>query len=112
MTEEKRSYPRRAQEGPVHVDITQISNQQLDELVRFEGAMRDISQSGIRLHGKHPLAQGARLDLLVEIESLKTKYKLHGSVRWVSETTEHEFVAGLEIDSGSVDFTNWQQCFS
>jgi len=112
MVEEKRSYPRYSQKGPIHVDIIHISNEQLDSNIRFEGAMRDISQSGIRLHGKHPLSQGAHLELLVEVESNQTKYKLQGSVKWVSETTEREYVAGLKIDASSSDFSAWQNSFS
>lgn len=111
MTEEKRAFQRLSKNGLVHVDVTQISNEELDSLVRFEGVMKDISELGIRLHGKHPLSKGAKLDLRVQIDSNDSKYNLQGAVKWVSETTEHEFVAGLEIDFNSQDFKAWQKSF-
>jgi Tfp pilus assembly protein PilZ len=111
MVEEKRGYPRQTQQGPIHVDILEISDQNLKSSVRFEGAMKDISQSGIRLHGKHPISMGAILDLVVEVEASHQKYALKGNVKWVSETTEHEYVAGLEIDTDSRDFLNWTKSF-
>ncbi len=112
MVEEKRGYPRQSQQGPIHVEILEISDQQLESSVKFEGAMKDVSQSGIRLHGKHPISMGATLDLVVEIESSQSKYTLKGDVKWVSETTEHEFVAGLEIAADSQDFSNWRKNFN
>lgn len=111
MLEEKRGYPRQSLQGPIHVDILEMSDQDLQSSVRFEGAMKDISQSGIRLHGKHPLSKNSILELEVEVESSRVKYSLKGNVKWVSETTENEYVAGLEIDSSSQDFTNWQNSF-
>ena len=111
MVEEKRGYPRQSQQGPIHVDILDMSDQNLKSTVRFEGAMKDISKSGIRLHGKHPISMGSTLDLVVEVESSRVKYSLKGNVKWVSETTEHEYVAGLAIDAESQDFSNWKKSF-
>jgi Tfp pilus assembly protein PilZ len=111
MVEEKREHPRQSQQGPIHVDILEMSDQKLQSSVRFEGAMKDISQSGIRLHGKHPISRGSTLELMVEVESSRVKYSLKGNVKWVSETTEHEYVAGLEIDADSRDFANWKNSF-
>ncbi len=112
MATEKRGYPRQSEQGPIHVDVLEISDQSLAESVRFEGAMKDLSRSGIRLHGKHPISQGSTLQLLVEVESKQSKFHLKGNVKWVSETTEHEFVAGLEITEDSQDLNDWQQSFS
>ncbi len=113
VIEEKRNFPRRMQNEQVHVDILKASNEQIDNSVRYEGLMKDISHNGIRLHGKHPLEKDAILDLLVEFEADHAKYNLTGCVKWVTETTEHEFVAGLEInDSDNTDITKWHQKFS
>ena len=112
MVEEKRSFPRQTQSEQVHVDILKASNETIDSNVRYEGRMKDISHNGIRLHGKHPLEKNATLDLLVEFEADHAKYNLSGCVKWVTETTEHEFVAGLELsESESTDINKWHQIF-
>jgi hypothetical protein len=113
MTEEKRIYPRQSKNGQVHVDVLNTESGAQAESVRYEGAMRDVSQNGIRLHGKHPIEKGANLSLVVEFESNHQHYTLSGSVRWVTETTEHEFVAGLELsDSVSTDIESWRRIFN
>ena len=113
MIEEKRNYPRRSPNGQVHIDILKASNEKIDTRIRYEGAMKDISPNGIRLHGKHPLEKDAVLELLVEFEADHAKYSLSGSVIWVTETTENEFVAGLELADGeSRDIALWREIFS
>jgi len=113
MVEEKRNHPRRSQNGQVHVDILTASNESIEEVIRYEGAMKDISPNGIRLHGKHPLEKNAVLELMVEFEADHSKYNLSGSVKWVTETTENEFVAGLELtENDSKDINSWRSNFS
>lgn len=113
MVEEKRHYPRQIQSEQVHVDILEASNEKMDTSVRYEGRMKDISHNGIRLHGKHPLEKNATLELVVEFEADHAKYILSGCVKWVTETTEHEFVAGLELtDKDNTDIHKWHQKFS
>ena len=112
MTDEKRVYPRQSQNGQVHVDVIRAEDGENDGAIRYEGAMRDVSQNGIRLHGKHPIEKGANLSLVVEFESNNKHYSLAGSVRWVTETTEHEFIAGLELtDAESKDIESWRNIF-
>jgi len=113
MMEEKRSSVRRSENGAVHVDVLAVSDQASNSIIRYEGSMRDISLNGIRLHGKHALEKGSILELLVELESNDSKYNLSGNVKWVTETTENEFVAGLELVEGkSSDISAWQAIFS
>jgi len=113
MVEEKRNHPRKTQNEQVHVDILKASNETIDTSVRYEGLMKDISHNGIRLHGKHPLKKNATLELMVEFEADHAKYNLSGSVKWVTETTEHEFVAGLELtDKDNTDIDKWHIKFS
>jgi len=107
--EEKRSSVRRLEKGTVHVDVMATP----DSVIRYEGSMRDISLNGIRLHGKHPIEKNTTIDMLVEIESTDSKYNLSGNVKWVTETTENEFVAGLELIEGKdADMVAWKTIFS
>jgi len=109
MMEEKRSSARRSENGAVHVDVLAESN----SVIRYEGSMRDISLNGIRLHGRHPIEKNSKIDMLVEVESNDSKYNLSGSVKWVTETTENEFVAGLElIEEKGSDMVAWKAIFS
>ncbi len=113
MVEEKRNFPRQLQNEQVHVDILKASNEQIDTSIRYEGRMKDISHNGIRLHGKHPLKKDSTLELLVEFEEDHSKYNLSGCVKWVTQTTENEFVAGLELsDTDNTDILKWHQKFA
>jgi Tfp pilus assembly protein PilZ len=108
MNTEKRKSNRRSCKGQVHVDATESGKHSY----RYEGAMRDISINGVRLHGKHPIEIGAKLKLLIELEQNNSQYSLSGSVKWVTETTEHEFIAGLELqESNSKDILQWREQF-
>jgi len=111
MVEEKRNFPRHLQNDRVHVDILHASDQQIDTSVHYQGEMKDISHSGIRLHGKHPLTKDAILELLVEFETDHTKYHLFGCVKWVTVTTENEFIAGLELNDKGTDVGRWRKQF-
>ncbi len=112
MYEEKRSHSRRSQNAQVHVDLVKASNESIQTAIRFEGSMWDFSSNGIRLHGKHLIIKDANVELLVEFESDHFKYSLMGDVKWVTETTEHEFIAGVELDqSNSPDINKWQEKF-
>lgn len=110
---EKRSHPREVTNEQVHVDIVNASNENIDDSIRYEGALRDVSRDGIRLHGKHRLEKSTQLDLLVEFESNHSKYRITANVMWVTETTENEFIAGLELDAEkTTDLQSWQKRFS
>ena len=109
MMKEKRSSARRMENGAIHVDVLSTP----DSTIRYEGSMRDISLNGIRLHGKHPIQQNSIIDMRVELELTNSKYSLSGSVKWVTETTENEFVAGLELLEGkNADLAAWKAIFS
>ena len=113
MVEEKRNHPRQAQNEEIHVNILKASNEKVDSTIRYVGRMKDISHNGIRLHGKHPLEKNAIIELMVEFEADHAKYNLSGCVKWVTETTEHEFVAGLELnDNENTDINKWHQKFT
>ena len=109
MNTEKRSSARRSQSGQIHVDVVGANG---SERTRYEGAMKDISKTGVRLHGKHPIEKNAMLELLIEFEQDHSQYNLSGSVKWVTETTESEFIAGLELqESISKDISLWRKQF-
>ena len=109
MNMEKRSSVRHLQNGQIHVDVVK-SNQV--KSTRYEGAMKDVSKNGIRLHGKHPIEKDTMLKLLIEFEQDHSQYSLSGNVKWVTETTEHEFIAGLELlESSSKDISQWREQF-
>ena len=108
MFEEKRSHTRCSQNAQVHVDLTETAQ----STIRFEGSMWDFSSDGIRLHGKHSITKGSSLELVVEFEADQSKFNLAGNVKWVTETTEHEFIAGVELDqSNSPDINIWREKF-
>lgn len=111
MVEEKRSFPRYSQNGRVHVDILNADYQSANSKIRYEGTMKDISNHGIRLHGKHRLEKDSVLELLVEFEADRSRFNLSGVIRWVTQTTENEFIAGLELDKQSADAGKWQDKF-
>lgn len=109
MNNEKRRSIRRSQSGQVHVDVSEAG---VRDSHRYEGAMKDISKNGIRLHGKHPIEKDTMLKLVIEFEQDHSQYSLAGSVKWVTETTEHEFIAGLELqESNSKDISEWREQF-
>ena len=112
MFKEKRTHSRRSQNAQVHIDLVKASNESIKTAIRFEGSMWDFSASGIRLHGKHLIVKDASVELLVEFEVDHSTYSLIGDVKWVTETTEHEFIAGVELDqSHSPDINKWQEKF-
>lgn len=109
MLEEKRGHRRRSLDSQIHIDLIKASN---ETSVRYEGSMWDFSASGIRVHGKHPIAKGAKLELQIEFEFDKVKFKLSGLVKWVTKTTENEYIAGLELDEAcSQDIEKWHERF-
>ena len=110
---EKRNHSRQSNSEQVHVDILKASNEDIEGKVRYEGVLRDISSNGIRLHGMHPLEKSAQLELLVEFETNHSQYHLTANVMWVTETTEHEYIAGLELDADkTIDLDSWQKRFN
>ncbi|MGB0495589.1 MAG: PilZ domain-containing protein [Kangiellaceae bacterium] len=110
---EKRSHARQLTNEQIHVDILRASNEKIDDKIRYEGAMKDISSNGIRLHGKHPLEKSSQLELLVEFESNHSQYQITAKVMWVTETTEKEYIAGLELDvDKTTDLESWQKRFT
>ena len=113
MFQEKRTTVRTEKNAAVHVDVISTSGDTLGQKIRYEGSTRDISQQGIRLHGKHSIKKGSILDMFVELEADHSHYRLKGDVKWVTETTEHEYVAGLQLIEGeSTDFSEWKEHFA
>ncbi len=112
MFEEKRSNLRRRQDFQVHIDLIKASNESIDSKIRYEGSMWDFSSNGIRLHGKHAIEKGACLDIQIRFENEETEFNLSGNVKWVTKTTEDEYIAGLELDkSRSQDIGKWCEKF-
>jgi len=113
MQREKRSHARQNPEASIifTIDNTSESGQQAE--IKLEGKSKDISATGLRIHGKHAVEKGQQVKLWVEIDQSSHKYHLVATVKWVTQTTEDEFVAGLEIDEDkSEDHLEWLAQFS
>jgi len=112
MFEEKRGYRRRSLDSQVHIKLIKASNQSIGTNVRFEGSIWDFSVNGMRVHGKHPIEKDTTLHLQIEFEFDKAKFALSGIVKWVTKTTENEYIAGLELDEAhSQDLDQWRERF-
>ncbi|MDQ7050775.1 MAG: PilZ domain-containing protein [Enterobacterales bacterium] len=113
MQHEKRSHARQNPETSIifTIDNTVDGIQQAE--IRLEGKSKDISATGLRIHGKHAVEKGQQIKLWVEIAQASHKFQLVATVKWVTQTTEDEFVAGLEIDEDkSEDHLEWLAQFS
>jgi len=113
MQQEKRSHARQKPEANVifTIDNALDGNQHAD--IKLEGKSKDISATGLRIHGKHAIEKGQYIKLWVDIPQTSHKYHLVATVKWVTQTTEAEFIAGLEIDEEkSEDHLEWLAQFS
>lgn len=111
MVNEQRCQSRYDLADQVHVDILYASNEEITEKIRYEGTIKDVSSNGIRLHGKHRLEKDATLDLSVELEKDHSVFNLSGMIKWVTSTTENEYIAGLKLVNNA-DISRWQGHFS
>ncbi len=113
MQHEKRNHARKNPEASVIFTIDSESESGQASEIRLEGQSKDISATGLRIHGKHRVEIGQQIKLWVEIKQDFHKYHLVAMVKWVTETTEGEFIAGLEIDEEkSEDHLDWLTQFS
>jgi hypothetical protein len=110
MIKEKRQHLRTRHEESVKVDV--ISEGATEPPVTLDCFSRDFSHKGIRLHGHTTFNLNSHVNLVVHMSAEKRDYKLHGTIKWVTETTEHEVLAGVELlpNQGS-DLTHWQAKF-
>lgn len=110
MTEERRLYARVAGEELVKVDV--VSDDNPAQLMIFECNSKDFSSKGIRLHGHQSLELNAQVNLVVHMSEHKQDYNLAGTIKWVTETTEHEVLAGIELSGDdATDLEKWQVLF-
>jgi|GEM_PF-2584779 len=111
MVEERRMHVRTAQEELVKVDV--VSDDHPGETMVFECNSRDFSQKGIRLHGHTLFDLNSHVNLVVHMSAEKQDYNLEGTIKWVTETTEHEVLAGIELQGdSSTDLSRWQSLFN
>lgn len=110
MSQERRVELRKNHQQPVLISAT-LENQ--NQPVEFTCSSRDISKNGIRLHGKSMFELGVRLNIHVHLDAQSGDYQLLGIVKWVTETTEKEHLAGIQLlpESGT-DFQRWQATFA
>ena len=111
MVEERRKHNRTPQEELVKVDV--VSDEKPSESMVFECNSRDFSEKGIRLHGHQKLDLHSHVNLVVHMSEHKQDYSLAGTIKWVTETTEHEILAGIELSDGqTTDLAKWQSLFN
>jgi len=110
MNIERRQHQRKLQQERVVVNAVTADKQH--QAFEYECSSRDLSAKGIRLHGNHPLELNCELDLQVHLQNAHMDYSLTGVVKWVTETTEHEHLAGVELDSARAgELSRWQSLF-
>ena len=110
MISERRQHIRYLRQDLIKVDV--VLAQKPEESMVFDCYSKDFSRNGIRLHGHKLLELGSQLTLVVHLEHGESMYNLNGVIKWVTETTEHEVVAGIElIDDNTSDIKQWQSLF-
>ena len=110
MVAERRQAYRFPGKEQVKVDV--ISEDAPNQTLEFECFARDLSKQGIRLHGHQDLQLHAELSLKVHMKDKNQDYQLSGKIKWVTETTEREVIAGVELsDEDSQDWQQWQKLF-
>lgn len=109
MTEEKRQQTRQKTDNAVKVKVITDSPMKDNN---FLCRISDLSNTGLRLYGDAPLKKGMTLGLLVELNDKPRRYTLNGVVQWVTNTTQKEYIAGIElIESPVSDYEVWQEFF-
>jgi len=110
MQQERREHTRELQQEHVKVDV--ISKESPKQNLRYDCFSRDFSKSGVRVHGNQSFELGTHVQLVIHMSEQKKDYSLQGVVKWFTETTEHEVVAGIEFDNThSSDLEDWQKLF-
>ena len=110
MNIERRRHQRKLQQERVIVNVETADEQH--QTFEYECNSRDLSPTGVRLHGDHALKLNSTLDLQVHLQNAHMDYSLTGVVKWVTETTEHEHLAGVELDSTRAgELSRWQSLF-
>ncbi|TQV86855.1 PilZ domain-containing protein [Aliikangiella coralliicola] len=111
MTDERRRAIRISRQETVKVELV-IEDSNIPPLV-FECNSRDFSRQGIRLHGRQPLEKDIDVNLMVHLQEEQKDLNLVGTIKWVTETTEKEYLAGLQLsESSDTDIGEWHLLFS
>lgn len=108
MTDERRAEARQVQNEAILVDVSLIG----EKPIVFECSAKDLSPQGVRLHGEQLLKLNSQVDLLVRMPSKQENYRLTGVVKWITETTEKEHLAGIQLsDNIHTDVNEWKKLF-
>ena len=110
MIEERRKHIRESRQEKVIVNV--ITCEKESKEISFECLSKDFSAKGVRLHGHQGLDLNTKVNMIVHLLSHKRDYSLAGQVKWVTETTENEQLAGVELlDMEGFDLAHWQELF-
>lgn len=74
----------------------------------------DVSESGLKIIVQNCVPNGSELELWVQIQSLSTKYFLHGFSQWCDDVrrVEGSYELGIRLSPRSdTDFGKWQYLF-
>ncbi|TQV72989.1 PilZ domain-containing protein [Aliikangiella marina] len=108
--QERRAHPREIQEERVKVDV--VSQESPKESISYDCFSRDFSRSGVRIHGSQSFNLGTVVSLVIHMSEIDRDFSMAGTIKWITETTEHEILAGIEFnDSRSADLSDWQGLF-
>lgn len=108
--QERRAHAREIQQEQVKVDV--VSQENPSEVLTYDCFSRDFSISGVRIHGSQSFELGTEVNLVIHMSDVKKDYGLQGTIKWFTETTEHEVVAGIEFNQErSTDLQDWQKLF-
>ncbi len=110
MQQERRAHAREIQQEQVKVDV--ISQQAPSENLSYDCFSRDFSKSGVRVHGNQSFKLGTQVSLVIHMSEQQRDYNMQGVIKWFTETTENEVVAGIEFNrSDATDLKDWQSLF-
>jgi Tfp pilus assembly protein PilZ len=108
MTDERRSEQRQEQDEQVSVKVALVG----EEPISFSCSVADLSSRGIRIHGEQLLKINAHVDLAIRFEGKPQEFRLTGVVKWTTETTEKEHLAGIQLsDNVHTDIGDWKAMF-
>ena len=111
MPEERRAHARQIQEERVQIDV--ISENDPSEKIIYDCFSRDLSAKGVRIHGSSSFKLGTQVRLVIHMSEHNKELNMEGTIKWITETTEHEVVAGIEFDEKlSSDLAEWRALLS
>ena len=110
MIDERRKYSRILRDELIVVDV--LCNEKIDIPLVFECRSKDLSAKGVRIHGQHSVPLNQDVELVIHMGIDKQAYILSGKIKWTTETTENEHLAGIELsDNQETDIGKWQKLF-